>query len=239
MEKPALSIVIPCFNEQQRIETAFAGALSAIESSKVTAEVIIVDDGSTDHTLRQGLDLCDTDERFTIISRPHAGKGAAIREGVKLCKGDIVFTADADWSMPPEQIVRFLERFKQDPRAQVVISSREIEGAVRYEEPLRRHIVGRAFNIFVRAVILEGIQDSQCGFKAYRSDAAKRLFSALTTDGWAFDVEILARAKKLQLNVEEIPIDWTYDGDTRLNTLSDAITMTLAVIRLKCKLLQD
>ena len=152
---------------------------------------------------------------------------------MELSRGDIIFTADADWSMPPEQIVRFIEELDKREDVQIVISSREVDGAVRHDEPMSRHIIGRAFNMFVRAVALTGVHDSQCGFKAYRAQAAHQVFSNLKTKGWAFDVEVLARARRLGLPLSEIPIDWRYDADSRLNTIKDSLTMTYAVIKIR------
>ncbi len=232
-KKPSLSIVIPCYNEEQRIEKAISGALAAVECSGRVTEIIVVDDGSEDDTFRLGSELCASDDRLLIVQRSHQGKGGAIKAGVELSRGDIIFTADADWSMPPEQIVRFIEELDKREDVQIVISSREVDGAVRHDEPMSRHIIGRAFNMFVRAVALTGVHDSQCGFKAYRAQAAHQVFSNLKTKGWAFDVEVLARARRLGLPLSEIPIDWRYDADSRLNTIKDSLTMTYAVIKIR------
>ena len=218
------------------MQTALDGALRAADASGRETEVIFVDDGSTDDTFSIGSELIAGDNRVSIVQRPHQGKGGAIMAGVALCTGEIILTADADWSMPPEQIVRFLDVLDRQPAMQIVIASREAKGAARYDEPITRHIIGRVFNVFVQAVFLPGVQDSQCGFKAYRGNTAHQLFTGLTTKGWAFDVEVLARAKRLGLPMLEIPIDWNYDGDTRLNTTRDALTMTFAVIKLRLKM---
>jgi dolichyl-phosphate beta-glucosyltransferase len=238
-KKPSLSIVIPCYNEEQRMKIAINGAVRAAEASGRETEVIFIDDGSTDDTYRIGCELISGDDRISMVKRPHQGKGGAIKAGVALCSGDVIVTADADWSMPPEQVVRFLEVLDKHSTSQIVIASREIDGSMRYGEPTTRHIIGRVFNVFVRVIILPDIQDSQCGFKAYRDQAAKTLFADLNTTGWAFDVEILAKARRLGMPINEIPIDWRYDGDSRLNTTRDALTMTLAVIRLRLKMRRD
>lgn len=192
-------------------------------------QVILVDDGSTDETPKVAERLGRGLDNFLVLRRPHLGKGAALRSGVLESTGGLVFLADADWSMPPEQASRFLlPGFESEVR----IGSREAASSKRHDEPVTRHLLGRVFNAYVRALALPEIQDSQCGFKCLPGDLARQVFGKLQTDGWAFDVEILLRVKKTGIPVREIGIDWHHDADTRLQPLQDAARMAWEVWRI-------
>lgn len=224
----SISLVVPCFNEAHRLGLTFDGARAVAACAPELVEVLVVDDGSSDGTaalargLGEGLPL-------RVIERPHRGKGAAVAAGVLEARGELVFMADADWSMPPEQIQRFTEAMRAG--AEVAIGSRELDTSRRFEEPLRRHLVGRAFNGLVRGALLPGLNDTQCGFKMFRREAGRALFASLNTPGWAFDVEILVRARQSGLHITEIPIDWRFQADSRVQVGSDSARMALDIAR--------
>ena len=196
------------------------------EALETPVEVLLVDDGSTDGTADLARELGADLPHFRVLSRPHLGKGAALQAGVAESSGASVFLADADWSMPPEQILRFLSTDATDV---VRIGSREAQGSRRHGEPLRRHLVGRVFNALVRRAALPGIQDSQCGFKLLPGKLAREVFSEMRTTGWAFDVELLLRIQKRGIPTQEVPIDWHYDPNTRLRPLRDSVSMAWEV----------
>ena len=199
-------------------------AFQAAAGKKV--EVILVDDGSTDGTALLAQDLGSELTDFKVLSRQHLGKGAALKAGVAESSGELVFLADADWSMPPSQVQRFLIPGFE---TRVRIGSRETSTSKRHNEPVRRHLIGRAFNSYVRRLALPGIQDSQCGFKCLPGNLARSVFKEMTTNGWAFDVELLLRVKSAGAPIEEIGIDWHYDPDTRLHPIRDAAQMAWEV----------
>ena len=228
-----LSLIVPCFNEASRMQGCIDGILKFLDSLDTEIEVILVDDGSTDGTAELAETLGASLSNFRVLRRPHHGKGAALKAGVRESTGEVVFLADADWSMPPSQASRFLAPgFDSTVR----IGSREASTSRRYDEPLTRHLLGRAFNAYVRALALPGIQDSQCGFKCLPGDLARQVFANMQTKGWAFDVELLLRVKNAGSRVEEIGIDWHYDSDTRLQPLRDAASMAWEVFRISRKL---
>ncbi len=227
---PVLSMVIPCFNEAHRLEGTFAGLRSLIGALPYPIEIVMVDDGSRDRTQEVAARLGAGLSGFRLLKEPHRGKGGALRAGVAVARGEYVFLADADWSMPPEQVLAFLPPALVD--FDVAIGSREVQGAVRHGEPLRRHLLGRVFNRLVQLAVLPGIEDSQCGFKCLRREAALALFEGSTTEGWAFDVEILVLARRLGLRTREVPIDWHYRADSRLRPGVDGLLMARDVLRL-------
>ena len=192
-------------------------------------EVIVVDDGSTDGTARLAKMA-----GYTVIRQEHRGKGAAVRTGMMAASGMYRMIADADWSMTPEHTLMMM------PPAingfDVAISTREHPDSLRNGEPLWRHLIGRTYNHLVQHVVLPGFQDTQCGFKVFRAEAARAIFSKTREDGWAFDVEVLALARALGLRVKEVPIDWTHDPDSRVRAVRDAPGMVAALFRIRTRL---
>ncbi len=221
---------MPCYDEAHRLKGTFQGLRTLQGALPFPVEVILVDDGSRDGTAQLAEELGSTLSGFRVLREPHRGKGGALRAGVFAAQGEFVFLADADWSMPPEQVLAFLPPALVD--FDVAIASREVRGAVRHGEPLRRHLLGRAFNRLVQAAVLPGIEDSQCGFKCLRREAALALFSTTRSDGWAFDVELLLRARQQGLRVREVPIDWHYRADSRLRPGRDGLAMAWEVLGL-------
>lgn len=221
-----LSVIIPAWQEARRMETLVRGARRLQSMLPYAVEILVVDDGSTDGTgaLAKAAGL-------TVIRQEHRGKGAAVRTGMLAASGLYRMVADADWSMPPEQVLTMI------PPAltgfDVAIASREAHGARRVDEPLRRHLIGRLFNGLVQRLILPGLEDTQCGFKVFRAEAARSIFSRSVEDGWAFDVEVLALARALGLRVVEVPIDWTYDADSRVRPIRDGVAMMRAILRIR------
>ena len=230
-EHPYLSIVIPAYNEARRLPATLDYILKYLDRQPYAAEVIVVDDGSTDDTATVARALHDPHHRIKVIENPHQGKGATVRKGMLAAAGEIVLFSDADLSTPIEEIERLLPWFEKG--YDVVIGSREGQGARRYDEPFYRHLMGRVFNTLVRLLTVRGIQDTQCGFKAFRREVARDLFNRmrLYTDGsseikgpmvTAFDVEILYLAQRLGYRIREVPVEWHYSNETKVNPLRDS-----------------
>lgn len=228
-----LSIVIPAFNEAQRLPETLARlrAFLAEQGWLAATEVLVVDDGSTDGTLGVAARLRSGWPRLAVISLPHRGKGAAVRQGLLAAHGEYVFFGDADFSMPVEQIARFLP--PASPMADVVIGSREALGARRFNEPNYRHVMGRVFNLLVKLLVLRGFNDTQCGFKRLTRAAAHALGAELRLDGWSFDVELLALARARGFTIAEIPIDWHHECHSRVRPVRDTLRMVADVGRVR------
>ena len=172
-----LSIVVPAYNEARRLPETLEHIRSHLADQGFGWEAIIVDDGSADDSATVVEGMTARDDRFRLIRNPHAGKGYAVRTGVLEAKGDLVFMADADLSMPISEINKFVPLAQNE--IDVVIGSREADGAKRLDEPFYRHLMGRVFNLLVQAMLVPGIKDTQCGFKCFRRPAARAIFQNL------------------------------------------------------------
>jgi len=228
---PLLSIIIPAHDEEQRLPSSLDAVLEFLHSQSYESEIVVVENGSSDRTAQIGQEYAARHPEIRVIQEPHAGKGLAVRRGMLAAKGDFRFICDADLSMPIEEVNHFLP--PQAPDFDIAIASREIPGAVRYDEPHYRHLIGRAFNLLVRVVALPGLQDTQCGFKCFSASAAEELFPQQTIGGWTFDVEVLFIARKRGLRVIEIPINWYFNAGSRVRILRDSTTMFTDLFRIR------
>lgn len=225
----AFSLIIPAYNEAQRLPASLARARAYLDAKGAPYEVLVVDDGSTDATARHVKRLAADWPSLRLVRGPHRGKGAAVCEGLLAARGAWVATADADFSMPIEEFGRFAP--EATGPCDVAIGSREAPGAVRYGEPGYRHAMGRGFNALVRLLLLPGIQDTQCGFKYLRREVARDLCRGQTIEGWGFDVELLYIARRHGYTIREVGIPWHYVEGSRVNPLRDTLTMVRDVLR--------
>ncbi len=220
-----LSIIIPAYNEARRLPPTLEAIHTYLEAEGrlVTTEVIVADDGSRDETGALVARTMAHWPQLRVLLLPHSGKGAALRQGVLAARGAEIFLCDADLSMP----IRELTRFLTPPYANVAIAigSREVAGARRYGEPYSRHVMGRVFNRVVRWLAVSDIEDTQCGFKRLTRPVARDLFTHLTTNGFGFDVQLLALARLRGYTIAEVPIDWYYGAESRVRPIRDTIRM--------------
>ena len=193
--------------------------------------MLVVDNASTDKTADIVRAAAADHPIISLLYQPVQGKGAAVRKGIPAGRGDYLFICDADLAMPIEEVSKFLPPDRSD--YDVAIASREVPGAVRYNEPWYRHLMGRVFNLLVRLLAVPGIQDTQCGFKCFRREAAHDLFSAQTVDGWAFDVELLHVAGRRGYRIVEVPVNWYYGTDSRVSPLRDSWNMLREVLQIR------
>ena len=221
--QPFLSIIIPALNEETRLPASLDSILTFLHSQPFQAEVLVVDNGSHDGTYALARSYAEHDPKLRVLLEPRRGKGAAVRCGMLAAGGEYRFIADADLSMPIEQVLRFLP--PQLSGADIAIASREAPGAVRYGEPPHRHLIGRGFNLLVRLLAVPGFQDTQCGFKAFRQEVANDLFQVQRLDGWTFDVEVLFIALRRGYRIAEVPIPWYYNPGSRVRVLKDSVSM--------------
>jgi glycosyltransferase involved in cell wall biosynthesis len=226
-----LSIIVPAHNETRRLPATLTKILGFLDGRDYLYEVIIVENGSTDGTFALAASLAERNEFVRVFQEKRRGKGLAVRRGMLEAVGEYRFLCDADLSMPIEEIVRFLPPALDD--FDVAIGSREAPGAQVIDEPLRRRRMGRMFNRLVRATVLPGLRDTQCGFKCFRADAAREIFSRARLDGMAFDVEALYLARRLGFRIVEIPIPWQFDADSRVRALRDSLQMAGDLLRIR------
>ena len=224
-----LSVIIPAHNEENRLPGTLEQVIRFLEKQSFTFEVIIVENGSTDKTY-------EVAQRFarqhgnTRVLQSERGKGAAVKHGMLAAQGEYRFMCDADLSMPVEEIAKFIPSASGD--IEIAIASREAKGAVRYNEPFYRHLGGRGINFFIQTLILPGLNDTQCGFKCFRADAAQKLFDLQTIQGWSFDIEVLYIARRHGYKIREVPIHWYHDSETKVRALPDAIRMIKDIFRI-------
>jgi glycosyltransferase involved in cell wall biosynthesis len=233
MSACAVSIVIPAYNEERRLGATLAAITAFLGTQPWHWEIRVVDDGSADGTVAVAERCAAAEARVVVQREPHRGKGGAVKAGLLAATGDFRFVCDADLSMPIEELTRFLPPMA--PPFDIAIGSREGLRARRIGEPLYRHLMGRLFNRGVQWLVLPGIEDSQCGFKMFSAAAVESIFPQVTVDGWAFDVEVLAIARAHGLRVIDVPIEWHYRADSRLNMLRDGWEMFKEVLRIRLR----
>ncbi|HUV73678.1 MAG TPA: dolichyl-phosphate beta-glucosyltransferase [Anaerolineae bacterium] len=231
MEHPFLSIVVPAYNEEARLPQTLPRIVDFLRAQDYAAELVVVDDGSTDGTCRIVEDIAATVPFVRLIRNEHRGKGYAVKTGGMAAAGDYIFLCDADLSMPIEEVARFLPPALEE--YDVAIGSREVEGARRYDEPGLRHLMGRVFNTLVRLLAVRGFQDTQAGFKCFAREAAREMFPYQTMDGFGFDVEILFIAQKRGFRIVEVPINWYYMSNSRVSPVSDSVRMFREILEVR------
>jgi len=220
---PFLSIVIPAHNEEKRLPPSLVKIQNFLATQPYSAEVVIVENGSQDQTLEIAKESARQVPYIRVLKEEKRGKGLAVRRGMLEARGEYRFICDADLSMPIEQVNRFLPPALAKP--DVVIGSREIAGAVRYNEPVYRHLIGRVFNTLVRWAALPGLQDTQCGFKCFHARVVEAVFPCQTLMGWSFDVELLFMARKKGYRIVEVPVPWYFNPESKVRLWKDSVRM--------------
>ena len=233
MTNTFLSIVIPAHNEAKRLPPSLEKIDSFLSQQDFTYEVLVVENGSTDDTFEIAESFIDKMPYLRVIHEEQRGKGLAVKRGMLEAVGEYRFFCDADLSMPIEQVLRFIPPQLAD--VEVSIGSREIAGARRIDEPGYRHLIGRVFNTIVRWMVLPGLQDTQCGFKGFRGDIADNVFVLQTLTGMSFDAEVLFIARKMGYRIQEVPIDWTFDADSRVRLVQDSMRMAFDLLEIRLK----
>jgi glycosyltransferase involved in cell wall biosynthesis len=233
MAHPRLSIVIPAYNESARIEDALERVMSCVSEQGWDAEVLVVDDGSKDDTAAIVQRWMKTYSRLHLVQNPgNRGKGYSVRNGLLQAAGDIVMFTDADLSAPMEEAERLIAAI--DGGADVAIGSRWLDRARQtIHQPLYRQFFGRCFNWITRTVMGLPFKDTQCGFKAFRREAAQVIFRLQTIERWGFDPEILFIAQKLKYVIQEVPVTWGHDERSRISYLKDGMKMLEEMARIR------
>lgn len=231
MTTPFLSIIIPAHNEAARLPQSLKNVQKFIKQQEFDCEVLVVENASTDNTAELVERARSSFPELKMLHLDQAGKGNAIKTGMLAAIGAYRFMADVDFSMSVDQIKAFLP--PDLPAPQVAIASREQPGSRRIGEPFYRHIIGRVFNLFVRVLVLPGLQDTQCGFKCFSAEAAEQIFPKQTLEGWSFDVEVLTIARSLGLEIVEVPITWTYQPGSRMSILKDSWKMFMDLLLIR------
>lgn len=220
MSHPKLSVVIPAYNEEKRIRETLEETDKYLRRQNYPYEIIVVDNGSNDRT-------CDVVKHYQestvqnlvslCLSKSIGAKGSAVKLGIMdYAHGDVIMFMDADNATPISEIEKFLP-YLESGEYQIVIGSRELDPSlVHVKQTFKRRVLGKMSHLLIRAVLLPGIYDTQLGFKAFRREAAKEIFSGLTVTGWGFDMEVLTIARRLGHKIKEVPVIWVERGGSHV-----------------------
>jgi dolichyl-phosphate beta-glucosyltransferase len=230
-----LSVVVPCYNEEQRLPRTIEQIETFLDARGEDHEVVLVDDGSADGTRKVMEAAARANPSVRIEVLPHnRGKGRALAVGVEASRGDEILVTDADLSTPIEELEKLQAALRNG--AGVAIASRALrDSRVEVSQPIYRVLMGKGFNLIVQAVLLPGIWDTQCGFKLFRADVAHAVFENLTTDGFAYDPEVLYRARRRGIKIAEIPVVWRNSAPTKVSPIRSSFDMLKHVIRLRLR----
>lgn len=225
MEPLSYSIVIPAYNEGERIVASLEKIAAFLAEQRITAEVLVVNDGSRDNTADVVREFALRYPYFRLIENPgNRGKGYSVRNGMLQATGDIVLFSDADLSAPISEAPKLFAAIASG--ADVAFGSRWLVAAMQTErQSLARQVAGRAYNILMRLLLGLKYKDTQCGFKAFNRRALDTIFPRQHVERWGFDVELLFLAKKFKMKIVEVPVEWAHDDRSKINPLVDGIKM--------------
>jgi dolichyl-phosphate beta-glucosyltransferase len=226
-----LSIIVPVYNEEKRMSDFFRNLNKYCVVNLKDYEIIAINDGSKD----QSLDILKNMKykRLRIFSyTPNKGKANAVKIGVNNAKGDYLLFMDADGATSPKEISKILPLFQ---KYDVVVGSRNLK-ASQAKKSFSRRILSFGFNTYVSILFGTRFSDYLCGFKAFKTDIAKKLFTSLKSERWIFDVELFHRIKKHKLSCKEVPINWTHQGDSNMRPIVDTIKIFFQILFLRIRI---
>jgi dolichyl-phosphate beta-glucosyltransferase len=233
LESPTLSIVLPAYNEAERIATTLDKVMRYAEQRGLRTEVIVVNDGSSDTTADIVREQAGRHPALRLVENPgNRGKGFSIRSGMLHARGDVLLFSDADLSSPIEEADKLLAAIQAG--ADIAIGSRWIRTELQVKrQPLHRQLLGRMFNLALRLILGLNFKDTQCGFKAFNRRAAEAVFPQQRIERWGFDPELLYLAKRSALSIEEVPVAWSHREGTRIHPLRDGLRMFAELFKIR------
>lgn len=232
-EAPYLSVIVPAYNEETRVPATIQRIEEYLNAFGRSWELIVVDDGSRDNTIEAAKKAMKSPNSRVAPNPRNMGKGASIRNGMTMARGQYRLFSDADLSTPIEELEKLLAAVEREG-AEVAIGSRAMkESQLEVRQPLHREMMGRVFNIIVRTMALGGIKDTQCGFKLFTARAAEAIFPKQRYDGFSFDVEILVLARKQGFRIVEVPVRWIDSPASRVSPIKDSAKMFWDVIKIR------
>jgi dolichyl-phosphate beta-glucosyltransferase len=232
------TLVIPAYNEERRLPQSILDIKTFFANFNIPYEVIVVVEKSKDRTVEFAKKAIGNDAQsghFRVIANQvQRGKGYAVKCGMTQAQGELVFFMDADLSTPLAEVISFLGHFSTHPEIDVIIGSRaHAQSLILKKQSWMRRNMGRTFNFFVQLFGIPGIEDTQCGFKAFRLGPAHEVFSRQSLNGFAFDVEVLLLADRLGYKIDVLPVRWVNSADSKVNMLIDPIKMLFDLIKIR------
>ena len=221
-----ISIIIPAYNEEKRIISTLNKILDFLNNKSWNSEIIVVDDGSNDNTIKEISSI--NDNKISILrNKENKGKGYSVKQGVLNAKYNLVLFSDADLSTPIEELDKMVALAN---KYNIVIASRNLpDSNIVIKQPFMRRFLGNIFPYFIRVFVIKGIKDTQCGFKLFQRKVATDIFSRITIDRFCFDVEVLYLAKKLGYSIKEVPVKWYNSGASKVHIIKDSFNMFYSV----------
>ena len=233
MEAPTYSIILPAYNESARIAATLETILVHATQRNWNVEIIVVNDGSSDHTAEIVCEYASKHPVLRLLENPgNRGKGYSVRNGMLQAKGDILLFSDADLSSPIEEADKLFAAIAKG--AEIAIGSRWVDPGLQIRrQPLYRRIFGRIFNLALRISLGLRFKDTQCGFKAFTRRSAQAIFPLQKIERWGFDPELLYLAKKFGFTISEVPVAWSHREGTRIHPLRDGIRMLSELLKIR------
>ena len=234
MPSPYYSVIVPAYNEAERIGASLERMLAHVSDSGWSAEIIVVNDGSRDNTAEVVNQYARRNPIVRLLeNEENRGKGYTVRNGMMNASGQILLFTDADLSSPIEEASKLFSVIESGD-ADVAIGSRYLQSELQtLKQPLYRRMLGRTFNVALRGILGLSYVDTQCGFKAFSRKAANTIFSNMKIEGWGFDPEILFLAKRYGLRVREVPVSWAHDHRSKINPIRDGVSMFTELMRIR------
>ncbi len=234
MNNMYLSIIIPAYNEEKRIAASLDKIHAYFEGRNIKYEVILVDDGSVDGTVKVSRkSLLEAEGKLRILSNAkNRGKGFSVRTGILASKGEYVLFSDADLSTPIAEFDTLLDVMAQG--YDLVMASRSVKGSkLKVPQPWYRQTMGRIFNVFVKALFFSEYNDTQCGFKLIKGEAAREIALEMKIDGFCFDVEMVYLAQKKGYRIKETGVVWENSPESKVTVLNSSLNMFMDLFRIK------
>lgn len=227
------SVIIPAYNESQRIGATLEKVLAYIAEKSWVAEVIVVNDGSRDETPEIVRRFARQNPAVRLVENPgNRGKGYSVRHGMLEARGDVVLFSDADLSSPICEAEKLIDAICQG--AEVAIGSRWLQAELQTErQPVYRQLFGRMFNLLLRLILGLRFKDTQCGLKAFTRRAAQSIFPRQKIERWGFDPEVLFLANKFGMRVREVPVQWAHDERSKINPVADGLRMFTELLTIR------
>jgi glycosyltransferase involved in cell wall biosynthesis len=233
MQNLSYSIIIPAYNESQRIAASLDKIIAYTSEQKWLTEILVVNDGSRDNTTDIVREYAKSHPQVRLIENPgNRGKGYTVRHGMSQATGEIFLFTDADLSSPIHESKKLFAAIQAG--ADVAIGSRWLQAELQTErQPLHRQLFGRVFNLLLRIILGLKYKDTQCGFKAFTRKAALSLFPRQRIERWGFDPELLFLSQKYGLQIAEVPVEWAHDDRSKINPVVDGFKMFTEMLRIR------